>query len=61
MSIMEYLNKVESISDQLAAVGCEMSDNDKARRTLDGLGPEYHLLATSLQNFPSLLKISFAI
>ena len=48
MSIMEYLNKMKNITDQLAMVGYEVSDNDMVQRALNRIDPEYHVLSTTM-------------
>jgi hypothetical protein len=48
ISILDYLNKIKSIIDKLALIGCEISDKDKVQQALNGLGLEYHVLATTM-------------
>ena len=54
MTIMEYLNKIKIITDQLAVIGCAVSDNDMVQQTLSGLGSDYNMIVTSLLCLPVL-------
>ena len=54
MTIMEYLNKIKIVTDQLAVIGCAVSDNDMVQQTLSGLGSDYNMIVTSLLCLPVL-------
>lgn len=52
----EYLIKIKSISDQLAAAGRKVDNEDLVLYVLNGLGPEYASFVTSIStSHPGLL------
>jgi hypothetical protein len=54
MSIATYASKLQSIADDLAAIGCPMDDTDLTLQFIDGLGDKYTLQAEILKlNLPS--------
>ncbi|KAF3791149.1 hypothetical protein EJ110_NYTH14438 [Nymphaea thermarum] len=53
-TVLEYLNEIKSVSDQLAAIGHPVSDKDKVRQALSGLGTEFDIFCTALEVLPIL-------
>lgn len=47
-SISSYLNRISVLLDEIAMSGKPMDDDDLVFMTLDGLGPEYTGLVTSI-------------
>jgi hypothetical protein len=54
MSIATYASKLQSITDDLAAIGYPMDDHDLTLQFIDGLGDKFTLQAKILKlNLPS--------
>jgi hypothetical protein len=52
MSIATYASKLQSIADDLAAIGCPIDDRDLTLQFIDGLGAAYKLQAEILKSGP---------
>uniref|UniRef100_A0A803QN75 Retrotransposon Copia-like N-terminal domain-containing protein n=1 Tax=Cannabis sativa TaxID=3483 RepID=A0A803QN75_CANSA len=48
MSISDYVDKIKSICDNLAIVGCIVNDQDIELQLLNGLGPEYDSVVSGI-------------
>jgi hypothetical protein len=54
MSVLDYLNKLKSITDQLDMVGCEIQKKEKVQQALGRLELEFHVLSTTLSLLSAL-------
>jgi gag-polypeptide of LTR copia-type len=59
-SCIDYLNRMRSLSDELAFIGYPMSDGDLTSALLNGLGPEFNSFVTSVITSSRLQPFSFA-
>ena len=46
MKVSDYFIKIKNITDNMAAAGSALSDDDLILHILSGLGPEYNSVAT---------------
>ncbi|KAF3782981.1 hypothetical protein EJ110_NYTH33182 [Nymphaea thermarum] len=53
-TVLEFLNKIKSVSDQLAAIGHPVSDKDKVQQALSGLGTKFDIFCIALEVLPVL-------
>lgn len=56
-SIIEYVQKIKTISDSLAAVSCPVDEEDLIIHTLNGLPPEYGAFKTAIRTRSSPISI----
>lgn len=56
-SIIEYVQKIKTISDSLAAVSCPVDEEDLIIHTLNGLPPEYGAFKTAIRTHSSPISI----
>ncbi|MFV0960687.1 hypothetical protein QML37_30065, partial [Klebsiella pneumoniae] len=48
-SVSDFLGDLQQVTDQLAAIGCPISDRDMVQQVLGSLGPEFRMFCTALQ------------
>lgn len=49
-SMTQYLSEAKAICDQLASIGCALTDPEKIYGVLHGLGQEYESISTFIEN-----------
>nr|CAD1827562.1 unnamed protein product [Ananas comosus var. bracteatus] len=57
MTITDYMNKIKAISDNLAAVGKSIHDDDLIHHIVHGLPPEYDPIRVSIRTNPSISTV----
>ena len=55
-SISDYCDQIKNLTDQLAIVNNPLSDSDLVMYLLQGLGPEYDFVVTSITSHSDLLS-----
>ena len=58
-TMMEYILKVKTITDNLAAIGEPVKERDQILQILGGLGPEYNSIVASLTSRDEDLSLHF--
>ncbi|KAF3772911.1 hypothetical protein EJ110_NYTH56614 [Nymphaea thermarum] len=49
-SILEYIHEIKNVNDQLAIIGHPVSNKDKVQHALSGLGSEFDVFCTALED-----------